>query len=140
MRIDMACLAAGLIHKPAISEPEKFAIGRHQLYRYASRLLLERVSWLCRDHRKAGAGDGFADIAFSNRAQISYDELRGYPEAQAKDLAAEIEQAYSRFPNFGDNADEQRQLKAEIYKTLLRVVAGKKMIELADRIMSVRED
>lgn len=26
--------------------------GRHQLYRYDSRYLMERVSWLRRDHRK----------------------------------------------------------------------------------------
>jgi hypothetical protein len=26
--------------------------GRHQFYRYASRYLMERVSWPCRDHRK----------------------------------------------------------------------------------------
>jgi hypothetical protein len=53
-------------------------------------------------------------------------------------LAAEVESAYARFPNSGDNADEQRQLKAEIYKTLLRVVSGKRMIDLADKIMAVR--
>jgi hypothetical protein len=74
-----ACrLAAVLIHKPSIQEPEKFAVGRHQLYRYASRLLLERVSWCCRDHCKPGVGDGSAEVVFSNRAQMSYDELRDY--------------------------------------------------------------
>lgn len=71
-------LVAVLIHKPSIEEQEKFTIGRHQLYRYASRMLLERVSWLCRDHRKAEQGDGFAEIYFSNRAQMSYEELRDY--------------------------------------------------------------
>jgi len=71
-------LVAVLIHKPSIEEPEKFTLGRHQLYRYASRLLLERISWLCRDHRKSGVGDGFAEVIFSNRAQMSYDELRDY--------------------------------------------------------------
>lgn len=74
-----ACrLTAVLIHKPSITEPERFTFGRHQLYRYASRLLLERISWLCRDHRKAGSGDGFAEVMFSNRAQMSYEELRDY--------------------------------------------------------------
>lgn len=33
--------------------PRKSALaGRHQLYRYASRYLMERVSWLCPEHRK----------------------------------------------------------------------------------------
>lgn len=67
-----------LIHKPSIREPEKFQSQKHLLYRYACRYLLERVSWLCRDHRKADAGDGRAEIIFSNRSQMSYEELRDY--------------------------------------------------------------
>ena len=41
-----------------------------------------------------------------------------------------VNAVYSRFPNFASNADEQRQLKAEIYKSLLRVVSGKRMVNL----------
>ncbi len=67
-----------LVHKPTIDEPEKFQSQKHLLYRYASRMLLERVSWLCRDHRKEGEGHGLAEVIFSNRAQMSYDELRDY--------------------------------------------------------------
>ena len=67
-----------LVHKPSIEEPEKFQSQKHLLYRYACRMLLERVSWLCRDNRKEGAGDGRAELIFSNRAQMSYDELRDY--------------------------------------------------------------
>lgn len=67
-----------LIHKPSIREPERFQSQKHLLYRYACRYLLERVSWLCRDHRKADAGNGRAEIIFSNRSQMSYDELRSY--------------------------------------------------------------
>jgi type I restriction enzyme R subunit len=69
-----------------------------------------------------------------------YWELKreGYPEDRAKALALEIEEAYARFPNADDNADELRQLKAEIYKTLLKVVSGKQMIDLADKVMRAR--
>lgn len=67
-----------LVHKPSIQEPETFQAQKHQLYRYASRLLLERVSWLCRDHRIKEHGNGFAEIIFSNRGQMSYDDLRNY--------------------------------------------------------------
>lgn len=67
-----------LIHKPSILDPETFQAQKHQLYRYASRLLLERVSWLCRDHRLRDQGDGFAEIIFSNRGQMSYEDLRDY--------------------------------------------------------------
>lgn len=71
-------LVSVLIHKPSINEPERFRSQKHLLYRYACRYLLERVSWLCREHRKEGKGDGRAEIIFSNRSQMSYDELRGY--------------------------------------------------------------
>jgi Protein of unknown function (DUF3800) len=67
-----------LIHKPSIAEPEVFQQQRYSLYRYATRLLAERVSWLCRDHRRTGIGDGRVEMVFSNRSAMSYDELRGY--------------------------------------------------------------
>ncbi len=67
-----------LIHKPSIDNPEIFQAQKHQLYRYACRLLLERVSWFCRDTRIREQGDGTAEIIFSNRGQMSYDDLRSY--------------------------------------------------------------
>ena len=63
---------------------------------------------------------------------------QGYKEDQAKGLALEIEDAYGRFPNAGANLDEMRQLKAEVYKVLLKVVSGKKMIDLAEKVMGSR--
>lgn len=83
----------------------------------------------------ARATSGLAGPAFGIYWEL---QREGYPEERAKPLAVEIETAYARFPNAADNPDEQRQLKAEIYKALLRVVSGKKMIELADRIMGAR--
>ncbi|HMN44223.1 MAG TPA: DUF3800 domain-containing protein [Povalibacter sp.] len=67
-----------LIHKPSIEEPEIFQQQAYALCRYASRLLLERVSWLCRDNRKTDDGDGRAELVFSNRSAMSYDDLRQY--------------------------------------------------------------
>ncbi|MEI7843937.1 MAG: DUF3800 domain-containing protein, partial [Gallionellaceae bacterium] len=67
-----------LIHKPSIPDPENFQQQKYSLYRYACRLLLERVSWLCRDHHKAGEGNGRAEFIFSNRSAMSYDDLRTY--------------------------------------------------------------
>jgi len=69
---------AVLAHKPSLTEQETFR-QRYLLYRYASRYLLERVSWYCRDHRsRQDRGDGTAEIIFSNRASMSYQELRDY--------------------------------------------------------------
>lgn len=58
--------------------------------------------------------------------------------AGAKELALEINALFERFPNYGRSADELRQLKAEIYKALLKEVSGKRMVELGDRIISSR--
>lgn len=67
-----------LVYKPLINEPEKFQNIKYLLYRYATRILLERVSWLCRDQRRVGEGDGFAEVIFSNRSNMSYEEIREY--------------------------------------------------------------
>lgn len=67
-----------LVHKPSLREPEIFQ-ERYRLYFYSIRYLLERVSWLCFDKRKDDdGGDGSADIIFSNRSGMSYEEMRGY--------------------------------------------------------------
>ncbi len=67
-----------LIYKPQIREQENFQNEKYRLYRHATRLLLERISWLCRDTRRASEGDGYTDIVFSNRSAMSYDDLRKY--------------------------------------------------------------
>lgn len=67
-----------LIHKPSLRDPEKFQSEKFLLYRYASRYLLERVSWLCRDKYTPGEGSGQADVIFSNRSIMSYKDLTDY--------------------------------------------------------------
>lgn len=63
------------VHKKSIRDVELFQ-QRNRLYFYASRLLLERVSWYCRDHKMDG--DGTAEIIFSNRSGMKYEEFRAY--------------------------------------------------------------
>lgn len=53
-------------------------------------------------------------------------------------LAKEISAVYARFPNFASNADEQRQLKAEIYKSLLREVSGRRMVEIGEELLRLK--
>jgi hypothetical protein len=73
-----------LIHKPSLKEPEKFQV-RYRLYFYAVRYLFERVSWYCRDHKtRHDIGDGSAEIIFSNRSGMSYDDLKAYFEILRK--------------------------------------------------------
>jgi len=67
-----------MIHKPSLVNVELFQT-RNALYFYASCLLLERVSWYCRDHKTSHTpGDGSASIMFSNRAGMSYEEFKEY--------------------------------------------------------------
>ena len=56
----------------------------------------------------------------------------------ATQLAKEISAVYGRFPNFASNADEQRQLKAEIYKSLLREVSGRRMVEIGEGLLRLK--
>ena len=65
-------------YKPDIKDPERFQQNKDMLYRYLTRLLLERISWLCRDNPREGDGDGCVDLIFSDRAAMSYQDLRGY--------------------------------------------------------------
>lgn len=67
-----------LSYKPDIPDPESFQREKNLLYKYLTRLLVERISWAARDHHRAGEGDGTVDLVFSDRAAMSYEDLRGY--------------------------------------------------------------
>lgn len=74
---NMRCVSV-LVHKPSLPDPERYQSNKFLLYKYVTRLLLERVSWLCRDTRKANEGDGEVELVFSDRAAMSYTSLRDY--------------------------------------------------------------
>lgn len=67
-----------IIHKKSLDDQENYTQNKYLLYRYASRLLMERVSWLCEAYYNPKSGDGIADITFSNRRRMSYEEIRDY--------------------------------------------------------------
>jgi hypothetical protein len=66
-----------LVHKPCLLEPENFK-DDGRLYHYSLRLLLERLSWYCRDAKRIGIGDGSVDIILSNRGGMSLPAIRDY--------------------------------------------------------------
>jgi hypothetical protein len=70
--------ASVLSYKQDIADPAPFQQEKNLLYKYLTRLLLERLSWIARDHRKANDGDGAVELIFSDRAAMSYENLRGY--------------------------------------------------------------
>ncbi len=66
------------VYKPSINERELFG-ERYNLYFYATRMLLERLSWFCREQRKKDdPNDGTVALVFSNRSGMSYFELKKY--------------------------------------------------------------
>lgn len=66
-----------------------------------------------------------------------YWELQREKIEAAEVLAINLKAIFDRFPNFPDNAEELRQLKAEIYKLLLRVIDGRKMVALTERLLNL---
>lgn len=63
--------------KPPI--PDGIYTAQNQLYFYMTRYLIERLSWLCRDHRpNVPEGDGRVKITFSRRGGMSYESFRSY--------------------------------------------------------------
>lgn len=67
-----------LINKRAITHPARFTAQRGRLYYYAVRLLLERVSWLCRDTAKKHSSDPAAKVIFEHRKRLKHEDLVSY--------------------------------------------------------------
>jgi type I restriction enzyme R subunit len=94
---------------------------------------LERLKALM-DERKA-LDEEREKSGLDQRTFAIFWTLRRAGVQTAPAMAAEIETAFKRFPNYQSNADELRQLKAEIYKSLLREAKGKRMLDLAEEIL-----
>ena len=83
--------------------------------------------------QQAQKDSGLDDLTFT-----LFWELKRQLYKNPKALAVALAEPFKRFPNFHANQDEMRELKAQIYKILLPVVQGKKMVEIADRLIKVR--
>ncbi len=67
-------------HKSMLNESE-YLREKNRLYFYLTRYLLERLSWICRDNKDGSNPNAtLAEIVFSNRSNMSYDEIRNYLE------------------------------------------------------------
>ena len=66
-----------------------------------------------------------------------YWELKREGIENAKGLARSLKALFDRFPDYRYNADELRQLKAEIYKLILNVVDGKRMVALTEKLLNL---
>ena len=66
-----------------------------------------------------------------------YWELKHEGIGDPKTLAKNLKALFDRFPNYRHNAEELRQLKAEIYKVLLPALDGKKMVALTEKLLDL---
>jgi hypothetical protein len=68
-----------LVHKPSVEGRTIFPADKTKLYFYTAKLLIERVSWLARDHHRIrDGGDGTVRLVFSKRGELPYEALKGY--------------------------------------------------------------
>lgn len=66
--------------------------------------------------------------------------LKGEGIREPRELALSLNNVIRRFPNHRFSTGEMRQLKAEVYRLLLPVVAGRNMVSLGERLLRVNEE
>jgi hypothetical protein len=64
--------------------------------------------------------------------------LSDVAERQLKPLAERLDVVFSKFPEFGDSAEQLRALKAALYKELMPAVGTERMVKVADAVMRAR--
>jgi hypothetical protein len=52
-------------------------------------------------------------------------------------LAPKLEAAFRKYPNYRDNVDEERELKAELYKLVLPAVGKEAMVTVVKRMLEL---
>jgi hypothetical protein len=66
------------VHKPSLRDTGTWQV-KNRLYHYATRLLLERISWKCATRRlKGDTDDGTTQLVFSHRRSLSYEIMTQY--------------------------------------------------------------
>ncbi len=95
---------------------------------------LEKLAKERIDAEKERQQTGLAADTFTIYWELKREGIDG-----AKGLAKNLKALFDRFPDYRYNAEELRQLKAEIYKMLLSSVEGKKMVALTERLLDLVE-
>jgi type I restriction enzyme R subunit len=103
-------------------------IGTQDALRELERLLAEFVQ-AQREQERAG---------FDLNTFTLYWVLKQAGAPEPDRLAPLLDQAFLRFPNHAHNANELRQLKAELYRVLLPAAGKDRMVELAERLLRLQ--
>lgn len=71
-------IATVICHKDSFQK-DTMLTQNGDLYFYASQLLLERISWICRDaHQREASGNGKCAMLFSRRRTLDYQRFQQY--------------------------------------------------------------
>ncbi len=65
-------------NKRQLDQPDHALDSDRHLYFYSTRFLIERISWLVRDCRRQGEGNGQCKLVFSHCKNLSYSRLKTY--------------------------------------------------------------
>ncbi len=76
-----------------------------------------------------------SEMGFDATTFSIYWTLKQEGVSEPKKNAVTIRDIFDRFPNHRENVAELRQLKAELYKTLLPLVGKDSMVSLADKLL-----
>ena len=76
-----------------------------------------------------------SEMGFDATTFSIYWALKQEDVSEPKKNAETIRGIFGRFPNYRENVAELRQLKAELYKTLLPLVGKDSMVSLADKLL-----
>lgn len=110
-------------------------LGRYEDGHEATDKTLDDLEELARQRIEAGKARKESGLDLNTFTIFWILKQEGLGENQP--LAEEIEKSFRTFPNYKHHPEEMRQLKADIYKSLLKEVDGKKMVEIADKILKM---
>lgn len=99
---------------------------------------IERIEKLIDEMVKAGKEQektGFDKNTFAIYWTLKQEDIK-----ESKKHAPVINNLFLRFPNYKDNPDELRQLKAELYKLVLPFLAKDKMVSVVDELLNLNRE
>ncbi len=99
---------------------------------------LEKIEELIDEMVKAGKEQ--KKTGFDRNTFAIYWTLKQEGIKESKKYAPLIDNAFNRFPNYKDNADELRQLKAELYKLALQFLGKDKMVSVVDELLKLNRN
>ena len=78
------------------------------------------------------------ETGFDLNSFTIYWVLKRSGVSQAEKIAPLLDTVLRRFPSYSYSAGQRRQLKAELYRVLLRAVGKERMVELAEQILRLQ--